>query len=68
MKIRQLEMHTRGHLSFVIARADDAAEGVGRISTYNADISATVFHRQVAPQPPAPRARNNAERTCVQGM
>ncbi|MGB2822973.1 MAG: mandelate racemase/muconate lactonizing enzyme family protein [Phycisphaerae bacterium] len=49
MKVRQLETYTRGHLSFVIVRADDAAEGVGQISTYNADISATVFHRQVAP-------------------
>ena len=49
MKLRELETYTRGHLSFVKARADDGAEGIGQISTFNADISATVFHRQVAP-------------------
>jgi L-alanine-DL-glutamate epimerase-like enolase superfamily enzyme len=31
-------------------RTDDGAEGWGQISTFNADISATVLHRQVAPQ------------------
>ncbi len=48
MKIRQLETYTHGHLSFVVVRADDGGKGIGQISTYNADISATVFHRQVA--------------------
>ena len=49
MKIASLETFTRGHISFVRARTDDGAEGIGQISTYNADISALVFHRQVAP-------------------
>jgi L-alanine-DL-glutamate epimerase-like enolase superfamily enzyme len=29
--------------------SDDGAEGWGQTSTYNADITATIFHRQVAP-------------------
>ncbi len=49
MKIVSLETFTRGHLSFVRARTDDGAEGIGQISPFNADISALVFHRQVAP-------------------
>jgi L-alanine-DL-glutamate epimerase-like enolase superfamily enzyme len=49
MKIRSLETFTHQHLSFVRVRTDDGAEGIGQISPYNADISAAVFHRQVAP-------------------
>ncbi|UCC23300.1 MAG: hypothetical protein JSW23_04400 [Planctomycetota bacterium] len=29
--------------------SDDGSEGFGQISTYDADISATVFHRKIAP-------------------
>jgi L-alanine-DL-glutamate epimerase-like enolase superfamily enzyme len=49
MKITRIETFTRGHLSIVRVRTEDGAEGYGQISPYNADISATVLHRQVAP-------------------
>jgi L-alanine-DL-glutamate epimerase-like enolase superfamily enzyme len=49
MKIHSLETFTRQHLSFVRVTTDDGAQGIGQISPYNADISALVFHRQVAP-------------------
>jgi len=49
MIIQRLETYTRAPLSFVRVRTDDGAEGIGQISTFNADISAAVFHRQVAP-------------------
>jgi len=49
MKIKTIETFTRGHLSVVRVRTDDGAEGWGQISPFNADIAATVLHRQVAP-------------------
>jgi len=49
MKIASLETFTQGHLSFVRVRTDDGAEGIGQIAPFNADISALVFHRQIAP-------------------
>ena len=49
MIIQRLETFTRGHLSFVRVRTDDGSEGIGQMSTYNADISAQVFHRQIVP-------------------
>jgi len=48
MIIKSLETFTRGHLSMVRVRTDSGAEGIGQMSPFNADISATVFHRQVA--------------------
>ncbi len=49
MKIKSIETFTQGHLSVVRVRTDDGAEGFGQIAPANADISATVLHRQVAP-------------------
>jgi L-alanine-DL-glutamate epimerase-like enolase superfamily enzyme len=49
MKIASIETFTREHLSMVRVRTDDGAEGWGQISPYNADISAMVMHRQIAP-------------------
>ena len=50
MKIKSVETFTRApHLSVVRVRTDDGAEGWGQISPFNADIAATVLHRQVAP-------------------
>jgi L-alanine-DL-glutamate epimerase-like enolase superfamily enzyme len=49
MKIQSIETFTRGHLSIVRVRTDDGSEGFGQIAPFNADISATVLHRQVAP-------------------
>lgn len=50
MKVKSVETFTRGHVSIVRVRTDDGAEGYGQIAPYNADISATVLHRQVAPR------------------
>ena len=36
-------------VGFVRVTADDGAQGWGQVSTYNADITCQVFHRQVAP-------------------
>jgi len=49
LKIKSLETFTLGHVSIVRITADDGSEGFGQISTYDADIAATVFHRKIAP-------------------
>jgi len=49
-KIESLETFTHGHLSLVRVRAADGVEGWGQMAPYNADISAQVFHRQIAPR------------------
>jgi L-alanine-DL-glutamate epimerase-like enolase superfamily enzyme len=49
MKIQGVETFSTKMLSVVRVRTDDGAEGYGQISPYNADISAMVFHRQIAP-------------------
>ena len=49
MKIRSIETFTQGHLSIVRVRTDDGAEGFGQVAPFNADITATVLHRQIAP-------------------
>ena len=50
MKIKSLETFCRGtQLGVVRVRTDDGAEGWGQLSTFNADITATVLHRQLAP-------------------
>jgi len=49
-KIQSIESFTRGRdLSVVRIRTDDGAEGWGQISTFDADISATILHRKIAP-------------------
>jgi L-alanine-DL-glutamate epimerase-like enolase superfamily enzyme len=48
IKIRRLETFTDQFVCFVRLTADSGAVGWGQTSTYNADITATVFHRQVA--------------------
>ncbi|MFQ6036893.1 MAG: mandelate racemase/muconate lactonizing enzyme family protein [Sedimentisphaerales bacterium] len=47
-RIHSIETFTRNPVSIVRIRADDGSEGYGQISTYNADISALVMHRQIA--------------------
>lgn len=49
MKIASVETFSRQNISIVRVRTDDGAEGIGQISPFNADISALVLHRQVAP-------------------
>ncbi len=49
MKIQSIETFSTAYVSMVRLRSDDGAEGWGQISPYNADISAAVMHRQIAP-------------------
>ncbi|PWJ84605.1 L-alanine-DL-glutamate epimerase-like enolase superfamily enzyme [Pseudaminobacter salicylatoxidans] len=49
MKIRKLETFTNEFVGFVRLTAEDGSIGWGQLSTYNSDITAAVFHRQVAP-------------------
>ena len=48
MKIQRLETFTDEFVCFVRLTTDSGAIGWGQTSTYNADITATIFHRQVA--------------------
>jgi L-alanine-DL-glutamate epimerase-like enolase superfamily enzyme len=48
MKIKSIETFSSEYVGLVRVRSDDGAEGWGQVSTYHADISATVLHRQVA--------------------
>ena len=49
MRLTRLETFANEFVCFVKATAEDGAVGWGQTSTYNADITATVFHRQIAP-------------------
>jgi L-alanine-DL-glutamate epimerase-like enolase superfamily enzyme len=49
MKIARLETFSNPYVGFVRLTADDGSQGWGQVSPYNADITCTVFHRQIAP-------------------
>lgn len=49
IRIAKLETFDNEFVCFVKATMDDGSFGWGQTSTYNADITAQVFHRQVAP-------------------
>ena len=49
MKISRLETFCDRHVGFVRVTTDDGKQGWGQLSAYNADITAAVFHRQIAP-------------------
>lgn len=49
MKVSRLETYSTPDVGLVRLTTDSGDEGWGQLSTYNADISAQVFHRQVAP-------------------
>jgi len=49
MKIKSIETFCDPFVGFVRVTEEDGAQGWGQVSTYNADISALVLHRQVAP-------------------
>ncbi|HEV2286359.1 MAG TPA: mandelate racemase/muconate lactonizing enzyme family protein [Steroidobacteraceae bacterium] len=49
MKIAVLETFANQFVCFVRITTDSGATGWGQTSTYNADITASIFHRQVAP-------------------
>ncbi len=49
MRLTRLETFTTPFVGFVKATAEDGSFGWGQVSTYHADITAEVFHRQIAP-------------------
>jgi L-alanine-DL-glutamate epimerase-like enolase superfamily enzyme len=49
VKIHTLETFSNEFVCFVRLTTDTGDVGWGQTSTYNADITATIFHRQVAP-------------------
>jgi L-alanine-DL-glutamate epimerase-like enolase superfamily enzyme len=49
MKIQRIDTFTTDFVGFVRVTADTGAVGWGQVSTYNADITCTILHRQVAP-------------------
>lgn len=49
LRIERLETFANRYVGFVRATAEGGAQGWGQLSTYNADITAQVFHRQIAP-------------------
>jgi len=49
MRIHKLETFANEFVCFVRLTTDTGDVGWGQTSTYNADITATIFHRQVAP-------------------
>ncbi|ASP37309.1 mandelate racemase [Bacterioplanes sanyensis] len=49
MIISRLETFCNEYVGFVRLTTDDGQQGWGQLSTYNSDITAQVFHRQIAP-------------------
>ncbi|AZQ68431.1 mandelate racemase/muconate lactonizing enzyme family protein [Silicimonas algicola] len=49
MKIARIETFTNTLIGFVRVTTDSGEQGWGQVSTYNADITSDVLHRQVAP-------------------
>ena len=49
MKIRSIETFATADIGMLRVVTDEGAEGWGQVSPYNADITAQVVHRQVAP-------------------
>lgn len=49
MKIQRIETFCTPFVGFVRVTTDEGAQGWGQVSTYHADITVQVLHRQVAP-------------------
>ena len=49
MRIAKLETFTNRFVGFVRVTAENGAQGWGQVSTYHADITCQILHRQVAP-------------------
>lgn len=49
MRIARLETFCNEFVGFVRVTTETGAAGWGQVSTYNADITCTIFHRQIAP-------------------
>ncbi|MHB1037105.1 MAG: mandelate racemase/muconate lactonizing enzyme family protein [Pirellulales bacterium] len=50
LTITKIESWTQGGFGMVRVTTNDGREGFGQLSSYEPDITATVLHRQVAPQ------------------
>ena len=50
MRIDKLETFATEDVAFVRLTTEDGGEGWGQLSTYHSDITARVFHRQIAPR------------------
>ena len=49
MKIKSIETFTNRFVGFTRLTTEDGKQGWGQVSTYNADLTCEVLHRQVAP-------------------
>jgi L-alanine-DL-glutamate epimerase-like enolase superfamily enzyme len=49
MKIQRIETFANPFVAFVRVTTDSGHQGWGQTSTYHADITAQIVHRQVAP-------------------
>jgi len=49
MEIESIETFTQGPVSVVRVASEDGGEGFGQVAPSNADITAAVLHRQIAP-------------------
>ena len=49
MIIKSIETFSTEYVGFVRVATDTGAQGWGQVSTYNADITSLVVHRQIAP-------------------
>jgi L-alanine-DL-glutamate epimerase-like enolase superfamily enzyme len=49
MKLTKLETFVTRDVGFVRATSETGAQGWGQVSTYHADVTCTIFHRQIAP-------------------
>jgi hypothetical protein len=59
-RIERIETYATEEVALVRVRTDDGGEGWGRVAAYNADITAQVLHRQVAPHALGADARDIA--------
>ena len=48
MRITRIESFTNEFIGFVRVTVEDGSHGWGQVSTYNADITCQILHRQVA--------------------
>jgi len=49
MKIKSIETFCTQYVGFLCVKTDNGHEGWGQVSTYNADITSLIVHRQIAP-------------------
>ncbi|MBD1204161.1 MAG: mandelate racemase/muconate lactonizing enzyme family protein [Rhodobacteraceae bacterium] len=67
MRITRLETFGNEFLAFVRVTTEDGLTGWGQVSTYNADITTEVFHRQIAPHALGTDAENLADTLALIG-